>query len=1464
MVLTALFCGAQFASAANTAYWIAVPGTSANTNWSNNLNWTNVGVGNTTFTNNDVVFGNAGAVGTDNTVNSAVDVSSQANSLTFTNQSSQFQTISIGPNIILTNNNALNVGSATGIDANTTKVNFTGGGTFVQRGNTTVRNNCNTSGSTSLATLDLSGLSYFISGSNATFNVGGTGSETRSAGQLVLAAVSNNITVGTLNFQTTSGNGGNSGGANIRLGAGTNIINAGTLNLVAGKAVSGTINFPGSTGGLRIRGANGNADDTSRATITIMNRNSGGTGTMVGTADFIGHPVDIKAGTITVGTATSNPSSAGQNGTANLRLNMGTVDATSLNIGVNTVANANTVANVEIGTGASLIVSNISLVNLTAGTATGNLFVGGSVTTSGNVGKNSTAGIANVTLTNNTAFIITPGHSLGASGVPLDNLTLNNSTMTLPAPGNASAVVNNLIINGTTDTINVSSCPGLGQFPVLIYSTVVGTPDFVLGTIAPGFQGYISNNVAANSVDIVITNSVIKNDVWRGNVSSNWDTSTVNWFAGNPTNYAQGDSVVFDDTLTANSNVNLTITATPSITSFTNSSTTYSLSGTGKISGATTLIKDGSATVTLTESGGDNFNGGIIVANGTLILDNTNATIGGGLSVASAGTLQIGNNDANGALPSGGVAVDGSLLFKRTADSTVAQPITGAGSLTKVGTAKLTLTAANTYSGATTVTAGTLALSGAGSLSNSTPVNVTNATLDLSAASQPVTLGAVNLTNSTVTLAVSSANAIVLDTTVNMGGAGNTINITTLPAIASYPVTLVLAQSANPVSGFNATLGTLPAATPAYSGSVSTSPDQLSIVLTLSTGPVGLRPSVLWTGADSATNITWSDRLNWQLPGAPTTGDNVVFNNTAAQTASALSTPGGGISSLISGNISNIVDANFSVSTLTFTNLGDTYHNTFINSGLSLTVTNTLTLGTVDTGAAAHGLVTVSGANAALNVSNTGGNLQLWNGSGSSGGSQATLDLSALDTFNASVSRLAIGASVNNAVNRPSGVLYLAKTNTINAAFQTTTIDSGTTTANGGIVVGDCNGNAGTASTLYLGQVNTISADTIGIGRQKATGHLLFNPTFANTAPYPTVTFQGFSSSRVGAFQVANGAGNSGTTTFSADADLSGGIVNAMINSLVIGRASTNGTGANTTTGTMKYDAGTINANTIHVGYQSTANVKSGVGTLVVASNNVIGIPAALTVLGNLNIGDAAGGTGAANTAGTLVVSNGTVHAYAIVPGVGSSSTITVAGGRLITTNAIGSGANPLTTLNLAPFTTDNAVNILSLSIAAGAPGITATTLNLDAQDTTTNIINVESVGAVGPLPAEVPLIQYGTMNFTVGTTFNVGLGTLPTGYVGTLTNDTANSMIAVVLTSALNPQPKILAPSVSGTNLVFSGTNGFANRGYYLLATTNLTFPLASWTRLATNTFDEHGNFSVSTPIVPTIPSRFYSIQVP
>src|SRR5439155_13006377 len=165
---------------------------------------------------------------------------------------------------------------------------------------------------------------------------------------------------------------------------------------------------------------------------------------------------------------------------------------------------------------------------------------------------------------------------------------------------------------------------------------------------------------------------------------------------------------------------------------------------------------------------------------------------------------------------------------------------------------------------------------------------------------------------------------------------------------------------------------------------------------------------------------------------------------------------------------------------------------------------------------------------------------------------------------------------------------YLAKTNSISAGFQTTTSETGTATANAGVVVADCNGNAGPASFLWLGRVNTISADTIVIGRQKATGHLQFNSIYANVAPYPSVTFQGFNSSRVSIFDIGDGVGNSGTTTLTGDVNLSGGLVTAAVDTMNVGRASspTSGSTGGTSTGLLTFDAGTINVNTLNIGLQ--------------------------------------------------------------------------------------------------------------------------------------------------------------------------------------------------------------------------------------------------------------------------------------
>jgi fibronectin-binding autotransporter adhesin len=111
---------------------------------------------------------------------------------------------------------------------------------------------------------------------------------------------------------------------------------------------------------------------------------------------------------------------------------------------------------------------------------------------------------------------------------------------------------------------------------------------------------------------------------------------------------------------------------------------------------------------------------------GTLILTATNAYDGsGGLgTVISAGTLQIGAGGTSGTLGLGPVLNNANLTFNRSDTLTVANVITGTGTLTKSGTGTVSLTAANTFAG-TTVATGTLALNNtSGSATGTGPVAV--------------------------------------------------------------------------------------------------------------------------------------------------------------------------------------------------------------------------------------------------------------------------------------------------------------------------------------------------------------------------------------------------------------------------------------------------------------------------------------------------------------------------------------------------------------------------------------------------------------------------------------------------------------------------------------------------------------------------------------------------------------------
>ena len=77
-------------------------------------------------------------------------------------------------------------------------------------------------------------------------------------------------------------------------------------------------------------------------------------------------------------------------------------------------------------------------------------------------------------------------------------------------------------------------------------------------------------------------------------------------------------------------------------------------------------------------------------------------------------------------------------------------------------------------------------------------------------------------------------------------------------------------------------------------------------------------------------------------------------------------------------------------------------------------------------------------------------------------------------------------------------------------------------------------------------------------------------------------------------------------------------------------------------------------------------------------------------------------------------------------------------------------------------------------------------------------------------------------------------------------------------------PRPGITGISLSGTNILFTATNGAAGGIYYLLGSTNLSSPLNQWTPIATNVLSANGNFSIiaTNAVLENLPQQFFILQ--
>lgn len=566
----------------------------------------------------------------------------------------------------------------------------------------------------------------------------------------------------------------------------------------------------------------------------------------------------------------------------------------------------------------------------------------------------------------------------------------------------------------------------------------------------------------------------------------------------------------------------------------------------------------------------------------------------------------------------------------------------------------------------------------------------------------------------------------------------------------------------------------------------------------------------IWLGAGSDT--LWIDAANWSV-GVPTAANCGMLTNAAAtglpgtNGMGAVGTPNITVTTSTSIGQLWIVNSNYNNSILS-------YHTIGISPGVSLTVSNSganLNSPNILQVMSSGGLYSLFGGNgvsgnqdgnytiystiqggsgSTLNVICTNSLNASWTtgsgnitveegalGAGSSSPLNATLDLSGLDYFNASVNHLCVGADGGSGAyyfERPRGTLWLAKTNCITLWAVGTFPSEGATQ---GILAGimAINNGAGTnyGGSIFLGLTNGIFCDTgIGLGLRGISGFIGFNTN--NPAGISSVYFRNKAGTgRQSLWSLGDRTGTAANNNQDVQGimDYSLGTIDAMVSTLRMGVSTVTG---NRSMGFLGFGAGVIDVNSIVLGCQTVSGMGAAQG-LITVSNTAV-----LKVNTSAQIGTIAGTTvGSFPYFGQIIITNGGSVQFGntttITCGTGNSE-IDVVNGSSLTVGMVGSSSAPLTTLAVL---TNNMLTIdLGAKLNPSVALVQVSTLNSAG----TNIVNVLGTGL---MEGRITLIKYGTWNNDGSTAavINFAPGTNSPGVQGYITNNPANNSIDFVVT---------------------------------------------------------------------------------
>ncbi|MBP6459499.1 MAG: autotransporter-associated beta strand repeat-containing protein, partial [Crocinitomicaceae bacterium] len=594
----------------------------------------------------------------------------------------------------------------------------------------------------------------------------GAWTATGDSSKILNTSINSLLNAGTNVTVSTEGSGTQEGNITISAdidstGSGNLALNAhGSISLAAGITVSTagdvTLNAATFTGSGNIALANGRALSVTQSgtstysgivsgTNSTLTKLGSGTLTLSGASSYTGLTT-ISAGALRLGAAGDGTNSP-----------LGTIAAgtvvesgATLDLYGFSLSTAEPLTITGAGSGSGAVGQLGALVNYT----TTNVTYSGLLSLGGNATILPYTGSINLS---NTGTITGSGHTLTLNGQSNNNqlagiLAFGSGGLTMPSSGysyswilsGANTYTGPTTINGGTLKTTHSSALGNGSAVTIQLNSNgvldISGSDLTVGSLASSYSGTGTKlNLGSNTLTIGTNNT---STTFRGVISGTGavtkvgtGTLTLTGIPSTPTvilaNDYSGVTTVSAGTLAVG---NATLGSTAAGTTVASGAT---LDLRGPVVGDEAVTINGGTLADNSPNTSSSFSGSVVLGadsivnveygaqltlsgvisggfgiaktgTGTLVVSGNNTYTG--TTTVSAGTLRVGAGSTTGALGSGNITNNAALIFNRSNDLTIANAISGSGSLTKLGSGTLTLTTNNTYAGTTTISEGNLVL----------------------------------------------------------------------------------------------------------------------------------------------------------------------------------------------------------------------------------------------------------------------------------------------------------------------------------------------------------------------------------------------------------------------------------------------------------------------------------------------------------------------------------------------------------------------------------------------------------------------------------------------------------------------------------------------------------------------------------------------------------------------------------